>query len=460
MDIHKDILITDLYELSMLQGYFDSDMHEEAVFEFFVRDLPPGRGYLVACGLEWVLEFLENAQFTRRDLQWIKSTSRFSKALIDYLQEFRFSGDVHAMVEGSIFFPGEPILRVRAPIAQAQLVETRIINLLQYSILIATKAARCVQAAPEKLLVDFGLRRAHGAEAGLMAAYASYLAGFAGTSNVSAAPQLNIPVYGTMAHSFVQAHDSEIQAFINFARAQPENVTLLIDTYDTEAAAHKLAGLVPMLKDENINVKAIRLDSGNLGEHAFKVRGILDSNGLHEVKIFASGGIDEYILSDLIKSGAPIDGFGVGSKLNTSADAPYLDCAYKLVEYAGIPRRKLSEKKATLPGSKQVYRHYDNQCYISGDVVTLEKERSADKQSGEPLLQPVFLQGNRVNPRKSFAELREYHKQQMNKLPPALKKLDAHSSYPVSISKSLIELGEKTDRYIQRQAEEDTLVAV
>jgi nicotinate phosphoribosyltransferase len=456
MSIQQNILITDLYELSMLQGYYDSDMHEDAVFEFFVRELPRGRSYLVACGLEWVLEYLDNARFSEQDLQWMQSTGRFSKSLIDNLREFRFSGDVHAMAEGSIFFPDEPILRVTAPIIQAQLVETRIINLLQFSILAASKAARCVQTAPDKLLVDFGLRRAHGAEAALMAAHASYITGFAGTSNVAAAPRLGIPVYGTMAHSFVQAHDSEIQAFINFARAQPDNVTLLIDTYDTEAAAHKLGDLVPMLKEENIQVKAVRLDSGDLGQHAFKVRDILDSYGLQDVKIFASGGLDEYSLAKLIKSRAPIDGFGIGSKLDTSADAPYLDCAYKLVEYAGIPRRKLSEKKATLPGRKQVYRRYDNQGYMSGDIVTLEKEHPNAEQPGEALLQQVYSQGKRISPKKSLAELRDYHQQQMRKLPQRMKSLDAGSAYSVSVSKALNELGKETDRYIQRQAEEDT----
>lgn len=456
MSIQHNILITDLYELSMLQGYFDSDMHGEAVFEFFVRELPRGRSYLVACGLEWVLEYLDNVRFSEQDLQWMQSTGRFSQGLIDNLRGFCFSGDVHAMAEGAIFFPDEPVLRVTAPIIQAQLVETRIINLLHFSILAATKAARCVQAAPDKLLVDFGLRRAHGAEAGLMAAYASYMAGFAGTSNVAAAPLLGIPVYGTMAHSFVEAHESETQAFINFARAQPDNVTLLIDTYDTEAAAHKLGDLVPKLKGENIQVKAVRLDSGDLGQHAFKVREILDSYGLREVKIFASGSIDEYNLAELMTSRAPIDGFGVGSKLDTSADVPYLDCAYKLVEYAGVPRRKQSEKKATLPGRKQVYRRYDNQGHMSGDIITLEKEHSNTEPPGEPLLQYVYRQGKRVSPKRSLTELREYHRQQMRNLPAAMKTVEPGPAYSVSISKALKELGEKTDRYIQQQAEEDT----
>ncbi|MGD8853751.1 MAG: nicotinate phosphoribosyltransferase [Gammaproteobacteria bacterium] len=455
-----DILITDLYELTMLQGYFDSGMNETAVFEFFVRKLPPGRGYLVAAGLESVLEYLEQARFGEPDLAWMRRSGHFSEAFIEHLRDFRFRGDVHAMPEGAVFFPDEPILRVTAPIDQAQLVETRIINLLQFSVLAATKAARCVQAAPDKLLVDFGLRRAHGAEAGLAAARASYIAGFDGTSNVAAAARYDIPAYGTMAHSFVQAHDSEVQSFVNFARAQPHNVVLLIDTYDTEAAARKLGRLAARLSQENIRIKAVRIDSGDLGEHGHRVREILDAGGLQEVRIFASGNVDEYRLDELVRSGVPIDGFGVGTKLNTSADAPYLDCAYKLVEYAGRPRRKLSEKKATRPGRKQVYRHYDPKGLMRGDTIALEEEamervasaarEAAEASSVEPFLQSVMVSGERVDAPRSLGEIREYHRMQMQRLPEALLALDAGDTYSVSVSRALDALGEQTDADLRR----------
>jgi nicotinate phosphoribosyltransferase len=452
-NIPPRILITDLYELTMLQAYFDCGMQEEAVFEFFVRELPPGRGYLVAAGLEAVLVYLSEARFSEDDLAWMEKSGRFKQAFIDSLREFRFRGDVHAMPEGTVFFPNEPILRVTAPIAQAQLVETRVINLLQFPTLAATKAARCRHTAPGKLLVDFGLRRAHGSEAGLMAARSSYLAGFDGTSNVDAGARFDIPVYGTMAHSFIEAHDSEVEAFINFARSQPDNVVLLIDTYDTESAARKLAALAPRLKKEKITIQSVRLDSGDIDAHAHKVRYILDDHGLQEVNIFASGGIDEHDLAKL--AGAPIDGFGVGSKLTTSADAPYLDCAYKLVEYASVARRKYSEKKATFPGRKQVYRHYDGQGFMCGDIVALEHE-PATTAMGEALLLQVMMQGELCGTPESLEEMREYHREKVKKLPFALRSLQARDTYPVSVSRALQDLGKQTDNFIHRHVEAES----
>jgi len=439
------ILLTDLYQLTMLQGYFNSGMDGKAVFEFFVRKLPPGRGYLVAAGLATVLDFLQHARFSAQELRWLEATGRFNKAFIHHLTDFQFRGDVHAMAEGSIFFPDEPILRVTAPISQAQLVETRVINLLQYQVLVATKASRCVNVAPGKLLVDFGLRRAHGAEAGLLAARSCYLAGFAGSSNVAADFLYGIPSYGTMAHSFIEAHDSEITAFENFARAQPGNVVLLIDTYDTEDAARKLGKLSARLQTLGISIKAVRLDSGDLKEHARKVREILNSIGLAKVTIFASGSIDEYLLEEFAQAGAPIDGFGVGSKLDTSDDAPYLDCAYKLVEYAGIARRKHSEQKATLPGSKQVYRHFDSKGIMNRDIIATEDELS----QGKPLLQSVMVDGKRINSDKTLDEIRAFHAQQMHMLPDALKSLNARDLYPVSVSEAMRNLADQTDRFLE-----------
>jgi len=357
----SSVLLTDLYQLTMLQGYFDQGMEESAVFEFFVRKLPPQRNFLVAAGLEQALSFLENLRFTPEELEWVSSHGAFRPPVVRYLEKLRFTGDVHAIPEGTVVFPNEPILRVTAPLPQAQLVESRLINLLHFQTLIASKAVRSVLVAPDKLLVDFGLRRAHGAEAGLLAARATYLAGFAGSATVLAAPLYGVPVYGTMAHSFIQAHDDESVAFDHFARSLPENVILLIDTYDTEAAAEKVVQVAPKLERDGIKIKGVRLDSGDLADHAFKVRRILDKGGLAHATIFASGSLDEYVLERLARKQAPIDGFGIGTHLDTSADAPYLDCAYKLVEYAGKARRKRSEGKVLWPGRKQVYRSYDEE---------------------------------------------------------------------------------------------------
>ena len=292
-----------------------------------------------------------------------------------------------------MFFADEPILQVIAPLPEAQFVEIRLINLLDFQTTIASKAARSVLVASDKLLVDFGLRRAQGAEAGLMAARATYIAGFSGTSTVLASQRFEIPIYGTMAHWFVQAHPDEMTAFMRFAEANPGNVVLLIDTYDTEAAAEKLVSLAaPQLKQRGIDLKAVRIDSGDLGSHARKVRQILDNGGLGDVQIFASGNLDEYVLRDLIEAGAPIDGFGIGTRLDTSTDAPYLDCAYKLQEYGGRPCRKRSEGKTTWPGPKQVYRTLDRAGYIDGDVLTVRD----DQQEGEALLCPVLRGGKRL----------------------------------------------------------------
>ena len=441
MNPRSSVLLTDLYQLTMLQAYFNEGMEDVAAFEFFVRKLPPKRGFFLAAGLEQVLQFLEKIEFTPQELDWLANCGRFSKEFIDHLAQLRFSGDVHAMPEGTVFFPDEPIIRVTAPLPQAQLVESRLINLLHFQTLIATKAIRSVIAAPDKLLVDFGLRRAHGAEAGLLAARASYLAGFAGTATVLAEPVFGIPIFGTMAHSFVQAHDDESLAFENFANAQPNNVVLLIDTYDTEAGAHKVVSLAPRLKQKGISIKAVRLDSGNLAEHAHYVRKILDQGGLNEVGIFSSGNVDEYVLHELLQAGAPITGFGIGTHMDTSNDAPYLDCAYKLVEYAGQARRKRSEGKATWPGRKQVYRYYDSQGYIKEDTLTLEN----DAQPGEALLHPVMHNGRRIMPAESLEEPRQRTMNNIKCLPAYLKVLVPVKTYQVNVSDSLQKLAASVD---------------
>jgi nicotinate phosphoribosyltransferase len=444
----NSLLLTDLYQLAMLEGYQAAGMHAEACFEFFVRELPPGYGYLIAAGLPSVLETLADARFTDEEMDWIVASGRFGPGLVDYLRRFRFTGSVHAMHEGTVFFPDEPVLRVTGPISEAQLLETRIINLMQYQILVATKATRCVGVAVDKLLVDFGLRRAHGAEAGLLAARSAYLGGFGGSSNVLAAARFGVPIYGTMAHSFIEAHDDELRAFENFARARPKNLVLLIDTYDTEAAARKLISLAKRLDAAHIQLQAVRIDSGDLAEHALRVRRILDAGSLKHVRIFASGGLDEHRVRDILAAGAPVDGFGIGSKLDTSADAPYLDCAYKLTEYAGKPRRKQSEEKATWPGRKQVYRHYDGEGRMRGDEIALASER----RDGEPLLQCVIRDGEPTGTLPSLRQARDRVREQLQRLPPALRALDAQPGYPVTVTEAVRALAREADAFIARQA--------
>jgi nicotinate phosphoribosyltransferase len=440
-DLGSSLLLTDLYQLNMLQAYRDVGMSATAVFEFFVRKLPPVRGFLMAAGLEQVLEFLETARFGDAELEWLRASGRFSSKLLEDLAKWRFTGDVHAMPEGTVFFPDEPILRVAAPLPEAQLVETRVINLLHFQTLIASKAARMVLAAPGKTLVDFGLRRAHGAEAGLLAARASYLTGFAGTATTLAEPRFGVPVFGTMAHSFIQAHDDEVQAFLDFARARPQHTTLLIDTYDTERGAERVVALAPRLAELGIGIRGVRLDSGDLAEHARKVRRILDAGGLRDVSIFASGGIDEALLQRHAAEQVPIDGYGIGTSLTTSQDAPALDCAYKIQEYDGRPKRKRSEGKATWPGRKQVFRRYAEDGTMAGDVLTLD----GDDAAGEALIRPVMRAGRRLAS-PSLEDVRRFAGEQLARLPAHLKHLETEPAYPVEVSGRLRALARELDR--------------
>jgi nicotinate phosphoribosyltransferase len=441
MDPATSAVLTDLYQLNMMQAYLDRGETKTAVFEFFVRKLPRDRGFLIAAGLEQVLDFLANLHFAPEELDWLARSGRFGKNLIDYLAALRFTGDIHAMPEGTVFFADEPILRVTATLPEAQLIETRVINLLQFQSMIAAKAARMVLAAPGKRLVDFGLRRAHGAEAGLLAARASYIAGFAGTATVLAEKLFGIPIFGTMAHSYVQIHDDESQAFENFARARPKNLILLIDTYDTEAAARKVVALAPKLKAAGITIAGVRLDSGDLVALSKAVRRILDEGGLREVTIFASGGIDETTITNIIRSGAPIDGFGIGSSLTTSSDAPGLDCVYKLEEYAGLPRRKRSTGKATWPGRKQVWRRFESNGTMAGDILSVE----GDKQAGEPLIELVMQGGKRLASSPTLAQIRTRAARDLERLPEPLRRLEPDASYPVEVSKTLTRLAAEVD---------------
>jgi len=442
----SSVLLTDLYELTMLQAYFDCGMNDISTFEFFVRRLPAQRNFLLAAGLEQILDYLNAAEFSSEDIALLAGMGRFKNDFLESLEGLRFTGDVHAMPEGTAFFADEPILRITAPIREAQLVESRVMNLLHYETVVASKAARVALAAPDVTLVDFGLRRAHGAEAGMLSARASYLAGFSGTATVLAGARFGIPVYGTMAHSYVQAHGDETDAFEHFARSQPGNATLLIDTYDTESAARKVVTLAARLKQDGIAINAVRIDSGDLGEHARRVRDILDAGGLQHVTIFASGNLDEFRLRDLLRSGAPIDGFGVGTRMNTSSDAPYLDCAYKLTEYDGQPRRKRSEGKATWPGRKQVYRHYDESGIMTRDELTLDN----DARDGVAMLQPVMMAGIRTAPSPTLMESRTYARSQLDALPACLRSMEPSGPFPVVVCEPLRALAQRADAAAQR----------
>ncbi len=430
-----DPLSTDLYQLTMMQTYIENKMDELAVFELYVRRLPVNRSFIVCAGLEQVLEYLESIRFSNYDIERLKSIEYLKKEFVESLKDFSFTGNVDAVPEGTILFSNEPFLRVTAPLPQAQFVETCIINILQFQTMVATKAARMVLSAPDKMLVDFGLRRTHSTEAGSFAARASFIAGFTGTATVKAALDFGIPVFGTMAHSFIQAHESENDAFKKFAHSHPENIILLLDTYEIKRATEKVVKLARELQKENITIKGVRLDSGNLCENAKAVRNILDSGGFPFIRIIVSGDLDEYALEKLISDGAPVDGFGIGTKLTTSADSPFLECVYKIQEYAGRPTKKFSIGKNTHPGVKQVYRIYDEEGYIKEDKVCLDGEESA----GFPLLNPLVRNGIRVASYPSILKIRNYTASQLNRLPEHLKSLTGDFQEPVRFSKELEE---------------------
>lgn len=441
----RPVLLTDLYQLTMAQGYFEHGLQDTAVFELFVRRLPPERRFLVAAGLEQALEFLESVRFTREEIAWLDAQGGFPPAFLDHLASLRFTGDVHALPEGTPFFAGEPLLRITAPIAEAQLVESRLINILHFQTLIASKAIRCRCAAGERSLTDFGMRRAHEADAALLAARATFLAGFQATATVEAGRRFGIPLSGTLAHSYIEAHASEREAFENFVASRGPGVTLLIDTYDTRRAAHTVTELVARHGGRgSAPVSAVRIDSGELGVEARAVRSILDAGGCRDVRIILSGGLDEQAIARLVQDGTPVDGFGVGTAIDASADAPTLDMAYKLQEYAGRPRRKRSPGKETWPGAKQVWRRIDAQGRYAGDSITLAQETAA----GEALLEPVMRGGRRVAASAPLAQLREHCASCLRELPPELLRLEPATpacAYPVTLSAALLQLAAAAD---------------
>jgi nicotinate phosphoribosyltransferase len=435
---NEDALLTDLYQLTMLQAYRAESMSGEAVFELFVRRLVD-RNYLVFAGLASVLDYLESISFSEEDLDYLRSLGLFSDDFLESLRGFRFEGSVLAFPEGSVVFAGEPLLQIRAPLEQAQFVETFVLNQITFQTNVATKASRVVRSAGGRPVYDFGARRVHGAQAADLAARSSYLAGVAGTSNVRAGKLLGIPVFGTMAHSYIQAHDDEDKAFVRFADLYP-GTTLLVDTYDTISAVQRLVHL--SREHEGIQaIGAIRLDSGNLAALARESRTILDEGDLGHVRIIASGSLDEFAVRDLIASGAPIDAFGVGTSMGTVADRPFLDSVYKLVSYDGRGRVKLAEGKQTLPGLKSVFRKEIDGRYV-GDTVGVEDERL----SGSGLLDWVMVDGVRTaaaHPATDLETSRARHTEAIDELEPSLLELEpSDNPYPVRISRRLTELTE------------------
>jgi nicotinate phosphoribosyltransferase len=425
-------LLTDLYELTMLQAYWREGLCGEAVFSLSCRRLPEERNYLLACGLAAALDYLENLRFSESDLADLAALDVFSEAFLAWLRDFRFTGDVYAPAEGTPVFPNEPLLEVVAPLPEAQLAESFVMNQIHLQTLLASKAARAVQAAQGRRVVDFGMRRMHGTDAAIQGARAFYAAGVHATSNVRAGLLHGIPVAGTMAHSYIQAHDREEDAFRAFSGLYPETV-LLVDTYDTLEGVRKVAELARELGDA-FRVRGIRLDSGDLAELARGARRILDAAGLGEVEIFASGNLDEYRIDELVRSGAPIAAFGVGTSMGVSADAPTIDLVYKLTEYAGSGRLKTSAGKGVLPGRKQVFRLEGNGG-AERDVIAGHDE----EQPGRALLEPVMQGGKRLAAGcPSLAAVRERAAAEIAKLPARVRALEpAEPPYPVEISPAL-----------------------
>jgi nicotinate phosphoribosyltransferase len=417
----------------MAETYFANNMNEQATFELFVRGLPPQRNFLVACGLDLALQFLESLEFSQEDITYLDSLGILKREFLDFLSTLEFTGDVWAVPEGEIVFQQEPLIRITAPMIEAQVVETYLLNCIGYSTSVASKAARVTLVCEGRAWVDFGARRAHGGDASMLAARAAVIGGAQGTSNVLAAKLYGLDVSGTMAHSLVQAFRSEQEAFVAFGRQFPERAVFLIDTFDTLEGARVAASVADELKKDNIKVRAVRLDSGDLRSLSIEVRQILDGAGVPDIQIFASGDLDEYRIAELLDGGAPIDAFGVGTQLVTSADVPALSVAYKLVEDQMGPKFKLSKDKRSYPWAKQVYRSSDGDAY-SKDVVAPQTETL----EGQPLLQQVMTSGARSVKAESINELQERCLASVKRLPESLLSLGPGADpYPVELHPAL-----------------------
>jgi nicotinate phosphoribosyltransferase len=436
-------LLTDLYQLTMAQSYFRERKTGPAAFSLFIRSYPPNRGYFVAAGLRDVIEFLEGLYFDAAALDYLSSLNLFTDDFLHFLSGLRFTGDLWALPEGRIFFADEPLIEITAPIIEAQLVETFIINQINMQSLIATKAARCVHAAAGRTVVDFALRRTHGTDAGIKVARASYIAGCAATSNVRAGQLYGIPLAGTMAHSFVCSFAAEIDAFRAYGASFPNNAILLIDSYDTLQGARNAVKVAQEMAARGQRLQAVRIDSGDLASLAQAVRRIFDEAGLREVKIIGSGGLDEYDLTRFAEANIPYDSYGVGTKMGVSADAPWSDMAYKLVEYSDRSVLKLSMGKESWPGKKQAYRRHDDRGQFAGDVVALRDEPIP---GAEPLLTQVLQKGKIVGRLPTLDDSRAVCRDELARLPVIYKAVVNPARYPVWFSAGLLKLRDSVRR--------------
>ena len=441
-------IFTDLYELTMAASYLREGMRGPATFSLFSRQLPRGRSFLVAAGLEDVLNFLRDFRFSDDALSYLDSLDLFEPSFLEFLRELRFTGLVRAVPEGTVVFQNEPLVEITAPIIEAQLVETAVLNLVHFQTLLASKAVRCVLAARGRPVTDFGLRRTHGIDAGMKAARCAFIAGVGTSSNVMAGLHYGIPPTGTMAHSYVSAFPREIDAFRAFARAFPAQTTLLLDTYETITAARKAVVVAKEMEAKGQRLAGVRLDSGDLIGLSREVRRILDEAGLAYVKIFASGGLDETGIEECLAGGAPIDAFGVGTRMDVSADLPYLDMAYKLVEYDGRPVLKSSAGKGTWAAQKQVYRRLRSGEGFAGDVIAL-REEPAPPGTVEILMRSVMERGRLLAPHPALTAIRDYRAAQVASLPQDLRELDEAAAYPVSYSERLVSLQHSLEAQIE-----------
>ena len=428
-------LFTDLYELTMAQAYWQAGVSAQACFSLFVRRLPTNRGFLVFAGLDDMLDALSGLRFSEGDIAHLRSMGLFDDGFLEYLSGLRFTGSARAIPEASVFFANEPVIEVSAPIIEAQIVETLLLNLFNTQTMLATKAARVVEAADGRAVVDFAARRTQGIDAAMKFARAAYIGGFGGTSNVLASRRYGIPAVGTMAHSFITSFDSEIEAFSAYAESFPDNSTFLVDTYDTVGGVRNAIAVAKRMRERGHALNAIRLDSGDLAALSVAARAMLNDAGLSNVQVLASGGLDEYEIERLLSDGAAIDGFGVGTNVGTSADYPWLDCVYKIVEYDGKPTMKLSEDKETLVGAKQVFRQVEADGMYAGDVIGCADEETPD--GARALLAEVMRDGKRLQSAPSLAELRRRCAAELERLPAAYRRISSPDEYPVMVSDTL-----------------------
>jgi nicotinate phosphoribosyltransferase len=434
-------LFTDLYELTMAASYFAHQVFSTATFSLFTRDNHLKRNFFVAAGLEDVLNELAAYRFSEQDIKYLQTTGIFSNDFLSYLAGLRFSGEIFAMPEGTIFFANEPVLEVTAPIIEAQMIETFLLNTMGFQSMIASKAARCVHVAGNRPLIDFSLRRTQGQDAGHNVARSTYIAGFAATSNVLAGQRFGIPISGTMAHSYVEAFSGDLAAFSAYSKTFPDTSIFLIDTYDTIDGAKHAVTIAKQMKENGNSLIGVRLDSGDMADLSQKVRKIFDDAGLFDVKIFASSGFDEFKIAKVIDQGAKIDAFGVGTKVGVSADAPYLDVVYKMVHFKDRDVRKLSPGKITLAGEKQVFRKSDPNGRYLEDIMGLRNDKI---DQGKPLLKKVMENGEILRPHPPLQTIQDRFKKNFALLDDRYKSILEHNAYPVNLSKSLQKLQERT----------------